>query len=168
MSLLIADHGFGQTTDGTKMDVEISVAPGKYFDYYHIPFTLTPENTIEPFGETRYGARRFEIGNGQFEVFIRQEAFPIKCQCNNKYIILRAPYLEEPDPEYLRVYNDLKTMLETKQGSVEVILEITPQYAQKKTDKPLTLELLFPNVFLRTAHGRYINYLGPLKEEDWE
>ncbi|MGB3849832.1 MAG: hypothetical protein WA958_07665 [Tunicatimonas sp.] len=162
---VVSDCVLGQAADKPMKDEQISVAPGKYFDYYHISFTLTPENTIKPFGEGKFGPKKYEIGNGQFEVFIQKESFPIKCRCSNKYIIFRAPYLEHPDPEYLRVFDELKTMLESSQGSVEVVLELNP-YVDRTSDNPMILELTAPNVFLRTAYGKYINYLGPLKEVD--
>lgn len=48
-------------------------------------------------------------------------------------------------------------MLDTQAGSVEVIQELNPY--KKKANSPLLFELTSPNVFLRTAHGNYIDYL---------
>ncbi|MCF7875345.1 MAG: hypothetical protein K9L99_05740 [Candidatus Omnitrophica bacterium] len=113
---------------------------------------------------------------GQFEIFIPAKKFPCKGSHKSGYIILRMPQTlvdnkysdDSKDPrrydyvaEKQALYNKIKTMKELGQGSVAIIIELNP-YVEVKSKKPLELELTQPNVFFRTAYGRYIDYVGQL------
>jgi hypothetical protein len=113
--------------------------------------------------------------HGQFEIFIPAEKFPYKGSHKSGYIILRMPqtlvenecsdYSKDPKrydyvAEKQDLYNRIKAMKESGKGGVEVIIELN--YVRVKTKDPLELELTQPNVFFRTAYGRYIDYVGQL------
>jgi len=59
------------------------------------------------------------------------------------------------------LYNRIKEMKESGRGSVDVVIELNP-YVRVKSKNPLELELTNRNVFFRSAHGRYIDYVGQL------
>jgi hypothetical protein len=65
----------------------IAISKGKYSDYYHISYTLTPDNTRLSLGDTRKNT--FE--NGQFEVYLDKSQFPIAAPMCQHTIILRMP-----------------------------------------------------------------------------
>ncbi|MCF7887676.1 MAG: hypothetical protein K9L76_00200 [Candidatus Omnitrophica bacterium] len=113
---------------------------------------------------------------GQFEIFIPAKRFPCKGSHKSGYIILRMPQTlvdneysdHSKDPkrydyvaEKQALYNRIKAMKESGEGSVEVIVELNP-YVEVKSKNPLKLELTQPNVFFRTAYGRYIDHVGSL------
>jgi hypothetical protein len=129
----------------------VHVTHGKYdLKFYHIEYVLTPENTIKPFGENMYGKRIFQISNGQFEIFIKKDKFPIPSPAKD-YLILRMPRGNHPSK--VTLFDAIKSMLESKKGSVKVILELNPYYVPDKQ------ELREANIFFRTAKGEYVNHL---------
>lgn len=148
----------------------IHVSKGKYSDYYHISFRLTPDNSTINLktgeGDRSYG---FVDENGQFEVYIDRNAFPVDApNCKND-IILRMPATnpfgseaEKSISEKRQLYNQIKNMIDNKQGELDVVIELNP-YVKKVSDNPLKLELTQCNVFFRHARNHYINYIGPLK-----
>lgn len=112
---------------------------------------------------------------GQFEIFIPDKKFPCKGSQKSGYIILRMPQTlvdnqfsdHSKDPkrydyvaEKQALYDRIKAMKESGRGGVEVIIELS--YVEVKSKKPLELELTEPNVFFRTAYGKYIDHVGPL------
>ncbi len=161
----------------TMSAAEIHVSPGKYNDYYHLRFTLTPENCSLSVSPTerqhRYANNNtYELSEGgQFEVFIRKQAFPIPApHTDSDYLILRMPYTNPNLPEANRhiatkraLFNQIQAMKSKGQGSVEVTIELNP-YVTVLKHEPLTLELSGRNVFFRQALGQYIDYVGPLKQ----
>ena len=157
----------------------IVVAAGKCNDYYHVKVTLTPENSelTVSFDErpqtTPYIDNKYEFSSwGQFEVFVDRNVFPVPApHFTKKYLILRMPgtkpgsekakkYIEEKR----RLFEEIKNMKLSGKGQVEVIVELNP-YINVLSKDPLRVELSGRNIFFRDAHGRYIDYLGPLKEE---
>jgi hypothetical protein len=151
---------------------KIYVTPNKYSDnepYYHIKYTLAPENTVLKV-ERYYQGKPFDYAslqeNGFFEVYIRKDKFPIKAPgCNSKYLFLQMKGSELPShiTEKKELYNRIKKMVETGKGSVDVIIELNPYSIVKKKD-PLEIELEGCNIWFREAYGRYISYLGPLRK----
>lgn len=159
---------------------DITVSPGKYSDYYHIELKLhsddfelsVPTSSRAP----KYSENndfKFEEG-GQFEVFIKRDAFPIplKNSPNSKYIILRMPWTNPETPgaslfinEKRRIFDELAGIKKSHYESLTVVAELNP-YIEALEKAPLSLQLTEPNVFFRQAFGRYINYTGPLKPED--
>ena len=164
----------------TVHDARIYVAPGKYGNYYHLWFRLTPDNCelTVPISERmpKYGgSNEYEfVEGGQFEVFIRKKAFPIPvADYRHNFIILRMPWTSGTDTnatrsiaEKRKVFDRIQKMKLTKKGAVDVSVELLTEYISIKKNTPLMLELEEPNVWFRTAYGRYIDYLGPLKRED--
>ena len=174
-------------------DAQIYTSTTKGMAYYHIKYTLTPENTLLPndpkaiaeFGLKRNAKNyRNEIldeqsinfkENGQFEIFIPVKKFPFAYHKSGYVIVRMAQTLVDneysdhsKDPkryDYVAekqvLYNRIKEMKESGKGSVDVIIELNP-YVRVKSKNPLELELTNRNVFFRTAHGRYIDYVGQL------
>ena len=174
-------------------DNQIHTSTTKGMVYYHIKYTLTPENTLLPndpkavdeFGLKRNAKNyRNEIldeqsinfkENGQFEIFIPVKKFPFAYHKSGYVIVRMAQTLVDneysdhsKDPkrydyvaEKQALYNRIKEMKESGRGSVDVVIELNP-YVRVKSKNPLELELTNRNVFFRTAHGRYIDYVGQL------
>ncbi len=135
--------------EGPSKKVHVSSGKGG-IKFYHLEFTLTPENAVKPFGESKYGPRKFESSDGQFEIFIKKDKFPVSSPAK-EFIILRMPSGNHPSK--LALFNSLKSMIESKKGSVKVILELNPYYIPEKN------KLNEANVFFRTAKGAYIDRL---------
>jgi hypothetical protein len=159
-------------------DVKIHVAPGKYSPYYHIRFTLTPDiiKLQVPISErmpryTKSNEYVFTKG-GQFEVFIDKDAFPINSpHFEKKYLILRMPWTStdfEDSQLYIaekhRLFQAIYEMKKDNKGAIEVTLELNP-FVNVLSKKPLKVELAGRNIFFRQAHGRYIDYVGPIRED---
>jgi hypothetical protein len=147
--LSLSSVSFGNSKD--KKSDFIHVNEGKYgIKFYHMEYVLTPENTMKPFGENMYGPRIFEISDGQFEVFLKKEKFPIPSLAKN-HLILRMPSGNHPSK--VALFNAIKLMMESKKGSVKVILELNPYYVPEKK------EIKGTNVFFRTAKGEYVDHV---------
>lgn len=130
-------------TDGHTQ--EITVNPGKYFDYYHMEYQLTAgEYTVN----TQYG---FNPG-GQFEIFVPKALFPIPAPNCRKHIIIRMPYSQSEDKK--RALYESLLASETR----SVILELNP-YVTVVNPEPLQLELQYCNVFFRHRAGDYYDKL---------
>jgi hypothetical protein len=169
ISILVVCHA------GAGSVPQIHVAPGVFKDYFHIEFELTPENCelTVPVSERLSiygGSNEYEFAaGGQFEVFIRKDAFPVPApHTNADFLILRMPYTDPsaPDAELLieskySLFNRIKRMKEDGVGAVTVVIELNPYMTVLNTD-PLMVELSGRNIFFRQAHGRYIDFVGPL------
>ncbi len=154
-------------------DKTIYRSRGKYEDYYHIKFTLTPDNTLlELKGYDKYGISKYEFSDGLFEIFIPKDKFPIPALNCKQYIILRMPmtlgeisqkgkYIAEKKS----LFDRIKKMKETKTGNIDVVIELNP-YIIVKNKNPLIVELEGCNVFFREAGGRYIDYVGQMQSKE--
>ena len=165
--LSVSDAGTG---------AEIHVAPGKYNDYYHIRFALTPDNCelTVPLPERRpkyKGSNVFEFAEGgQFEVFVRKDEFPVPAPHTDRiYLILRMPWTNPHKPaaplslsEKRKLFDAIRVMKTNGRGKVEVTVQLNPYVTLVEAD-PLRLELSGRNIFFRHAHGRYVDYVGPLR-----
>jgi hypothetical protein len=138
----------------------LHVNSGKRADYYHLDFKLTPENALRPFGKNKYGGREFKLIDGQFEVLIKKEHFPISSKANGKHLILRMP--QNNDPKSKVLYEKIEKMFQSKSGHVDVVVELNP-YVEILSKSPLKLVLTSNNIFFRTARGKYINHTKTLK-----
>lgn len=146
---------------------KVCVTPGtSYGTYYHLELTLTPENTLPPSGQDKYGAdRKLEIqDDGMFEIFIRKDALPVPSTVKDT-LIVRMPGLLADNPSKLDhskldLFNKIKEMLSKNKGTVRAVIELNPYYDSKKN--------LIENgtLFFRTAHGKYIDHTGPLYESE--
>ncbi|MDD3295795.1 MAG: hypothetical protein PHU64_00360 [Candidatus Omnitrophica bacterium] len=156
---------------------KIYVSTHRGIDYYHMKYTLTPDNveltlpTYHKYGPSEYF---FEYGN--FQLFIPKEKFPISAPNCNTHIILRMPmtmgdvfakrYYTSEQERYIAekraVYDKIKQIKESGRGELEVVVELNP-YVKVKQEEPLEVELEWCNVFFRDAYGQYIDYVGPLK-----
>ncbi len=146
----------------------IVISKGKYSDYYHINYTLIPDNTRLSLDDTRPNA--FENESGQFEVYLDKNLFPIAAPMCRNTIILRMPgtnpfgnQVQQSISEKKALFERIQSMVNTHSGSVEVVIELNP-YVKKIRNKPLTLELTQCNVFFRQAQNQYVNYPGKLKK----
>lgn len=157
---------------------QIHVSPGKYNNYYHMSYSLTPENCeLEiPLSErTPKYAETNEYTfseSGQFEVFIRKTHFPVPSpNLKGEFIILRMPWTDPDDPDANKkiakkrhIFDSIKQMKTLGKGSIELILELNP-YVKVLQGDPLKLELSGRNIFFRHSHGSYVDYLGELKNK---
>lgn len=151
----------------------IYISHGKYEDYYHIKFTLTPDNTLLKLkGYDKYGTSKYEFSDGLFEIFIPKDKFPIPAPNCREYIILRMPMTmddvsqkEKYIAEKKSLFEKIKNMKEAKSGNIDVVIELNP-YITVKNKNPLTIELTGSNVFFREAGGCYINYVGQLQSKE--
>ena len=151
----------------------IYTAKGKYWDYYHIKFTLTPDNTLLTLkGYYKYGPSKYEFEDGMFQVFIPKNKFPIPAPNCKEYIILRmpgtlddSPHKEQYVAEKKALFDRIKEMKESGKGQVDVVIQLNESNfgIKVKSKNPLKVEIEGANVFFRDAHGRYIDYVGPLK-----
>ena len=126
--------------------VEVTVNPGKYSDYYHIPYLLVPGKYQV---NNAYG---FNDG-GQFEVLVPKAYFPIPAPNCRKNIIIRMPW-SEYDATKKALYETLLTATEP----VPVILELNP-YVKVLQEQPLSVQLTYCNVFFRHRNGDYVDHL---------
>ncbi|NOQ79535.1 MAG: hypothetical protein GQ546_09060 [Gammaproteobacteria bacterium] len=105
------------------------------------------------------------LNNGQFEIFIYKDKFPIPANnCKGK-LILRMPSTlsdsktpKESIQKKVALYNEIKNISEEGKESVDVIIELNP-YVLIKSKSPLKLELENCNIFFRTIKNNYIDTL---------
>ena len=126
--------------------VEVTVNPGKYSDYYHMPYLLQPGKYQV---NDAYG---FNDG-GQFEVLVPKQYFPVPAPNCRRNIIIRMPWSEH-EATKKALYETLLTATEP----VPVILELNP-YVEVLQEQPLSLELTYCNVFFRHRNGDYYRHL---------
>ena len=154
----------------------IHALEGKYTRYYHLLLKLHPQNfelTIptdqrQPQYTTE---NRYEFsGNGQFEIFVRKEAFPVPAPKCERYIIVRMPGTAPSRADAARkleqkraLFDALKELKNSGTGAYEVAIELNP-YVQVVRRDPLQLELTECNVFFRQADGAYIDRVGPISK----
>ncbi len=164
-----------KTWDSNKVGQKIVVSPGKWGDYYHLKFILTPENTELTVSmkerRDKWGKNEYEFTpRGQFEVFVDKSVFPVSApHFERKHLILRMPGTEPNSvnaDEYIaqkkQLFENIKKMKLSGEGKVEVIVQLNP-YMEVISKDPLRLELSGRNIFFRDAGGKYIDYLGPLR-----
>ena len=130
----------------TTLAVEVTVNPGKYSDYYHMPYLLVPGKYQV---NKTYG---FNEG-GQFEVLVPKEYFPIPAPNCRKNIIIRMPWSKN-EAKKRALYEELLSATKP----IPVILELNP-YVKVLHKQPLDLELTYCNVFFRHRNGDYYNRL---------
>ena len=154
----------------------ISASEGKYTRYYHLLLKLHPQDfeLTVPTDQRRprYTAEnQYEFSeNGQFEIFVRKEAFPVPAPKCERYIIIRMPGTDPssanaaPKLERKRaLFDALKELKHSGAGAYDVAIELNP-YVQVVKRDPLQLELTECNVFFRQADGAYIDRIGPLSK----
>jgi len=151
----------------------IYTAKGKYWNYYHIKFTLTPDNTLLTLKDYyKYGPSKYEFADGGFQIFIPKNKFPILAPNCKGYIILRMPgtlddipHKEQYIAEKKTLFDRIKEMKESGKGQVDVVVQLNESdFGIKVISKnPLKVEVEGTNVFFRDSHGRYIDYVGDLK-----
>jgi len=149
----------------------IHVSAGKYARYYHLQldlrsqdFELTvPVDQRQP----RYGTEnRYELSeNGQFEIFVRKDAFPVPAPRCERYIIVRMPGTAPSAPDATAklarkraLFDALKALKSAATGQQALVIELNP-YVRVVTNHPLRLELTQCNVFFRQADGAYIDHV---------
>lgn len=125
---------------------EVTVNPGKYFDYYHMPYLLQPGKYQV---NDAYG---FNDG-GQFEVLVPKQYFPVPAPNCRENIIIRMPWSEHETTKKAL----FETLLSARKP-VPVILELNP-YVKVVQQQPLSLELTYCNVFFRHRNGDYFSRL---------
>jgi hypothetical protein len=156
----------------------IYASEGKYTRYYHLLLKLHPQD-FELTVPTEQRRPRYTTENryeltrdGQFEIFVRKEAFPVPAPKCEGYVIVRMPGTDPskadaaPKLEQKRVlFNALKELKSsgTGTGTYDVAIELNP-YVQVVRRDPLQLELTECNVFFRQADGAYIDRVGPLSK----
>jgi len=142
----------------------IVISKGKYSDYYHINYTLTPDNTRLSLGDAE--PNTFENENGQFEVYLNKNQFPIVAPKCEHTLILRMPgtspvgnQVQQSINEKKILFERIQSMINTHSGVVEVIIELNP-YVEKIRNNPLTLQLNQCNIFFRQTQNRYVDSLS--------
>ena len=103
--------------------------------------------------------------DGQFEIYINKNKFPVPANnCKGK-LILRMPSTlsdSEDNTESIQnkkiLYNKIKKIYTSNKGSVDVIIELNP-YVIVKSKNPLNLELENCNIFFRTKNNNYVSTL---------
>ena len=157
----------------------INVAHGKYNDYYHMIFTLTPQNCelAVPSSErkNKYGeSNQFSFSEGgQFEVFIRKTVFPIPApHTESEFLILRMPWTDPSSGDAernilvkRRLFERIRNMKTEGKGRIEVTIELNP-YITVLNKNPLKIELSGRVIFFRQVHGQYIDHVGLLNPKD--
>jgi len=137
---------------------QIVVNHGKYSDYYHIKYTLKKNN----FNLEKNG---FSGEDGQFEIYLNKNNFPVSSPNCKDELILRMPSTLSDNKnrnksikEKNELYKKIKNVNEGNLNELDVIIELNP-YIKVKNKTPLTLELEKCNIFFRTKKNNYINTL---------
>ena len=162
--IVLAFYIFGCTSLLANSDSNtnrVVVTHGKYFDYYHIKYTLTNNNFI-----LQKNGDGFSFEDGQFEIYLNKQEFPIPSpNCKNK-LILRMPCTLSDDENHnesikkkKRLYEEIKNVYEGNLSGLDVVIELNP-YVKVKYKNPLTLELEKCNIFFRTKKNHYIDTLN--------
>ena len=152
----------------------IKVSEGRYAAYYHLMLNLrSPDFVLEVPVEQRpprYGTdNRWEFSpDGQFEIFVRKDAFPVAAPKCSTFVVVRMP---STDPtlsdaggkvaQKRELFDALAQLKDTEGESLPVAIELNP-YVRVVTRDPLRLELTECNVFFRHARGAYIDHVDPL------
>ncbi|MRW89031.1 hypothetical protein GJ699_03445 [Duganella sp. FT80W] len=128
--------------------------------FRHFEVALSSENTLLPnaleIRRERLDENSKNFNYGQFEVFIPARDLDIGLGCKSNYIVRMPMTIEKEKTADIKakqaVFFAIKKAVETKTGSVRVVLEIT-------YDKGC-------NLFFRDGPGsRYIDYVGPIKQK---
>jgi hypothetical protein len=125
--------------------------------YYHLLFTLNTGNLTK--FEVLSG-RQFKQNNGQFEVLLKEQSFPIAAPDCKSNIILRIPWVADQlglAQKYL-LYKTTMALTDNQRDTVTVAIELNPYVktdrrvdgkvnggADRKADKIKTLHLISPN-----------------------
>ena len=135
----------------------ISIHHGKYSDYYHIKYQLKKSN----FTMSKTPVRK----DGQFEIYINKNKFPVPANNCKGMLILRMPstlsdseYYKESIQKKKLLYDKIKNIYTNNKGSIDVIIELNP-YVIVKSKNPSNLELENCNIFFRTKKNNYVNTL---------
>jgi len=159
-----------QVIDSLNNKPKIYVSKGKWKEYKHFKYYLTPYNTILPsffknskqnnynnnYRDEILDENSLNFSNyGQFEIFIPKDKYQnadSRIENCNKYVIIRMPQTYKSNKNYelyikqkKELYYRIKNMVESKQGIVEIIIESGDAFC---------------NDFFRTGSGKYINYVG--------
>lgn len=154
----------------------IHVSEGKHTQYYHVLLNLRSQDfeLTVPASERRprYGSEnRYELSeDGQFEIFVHKDAFPVSAPTCERYIIVRMPGTAPSSPDAAHklarkraLFDALKELKTAGTGQQALAVELNP-YVQVVSRTPLRLELTQCNAFLRQAHGAYIDHVGSLSQ----
>jgi len=152
----------------------IHVSRGRYGSYYHLLLTLraadfeltVPADQRVPRYDTE---NRYAFSaEGQFEIFVRKEAFGLPAPKCARYIIVRMPATDPSTRDATdklkrkRALFDAIERLKRSGGSaLDVAIELNP-YVHVVSRDPLRLQLTQCNVFFRQAAGSYVDHVGPL------
>jgi hypothetical protein len=137
----------------------ISVTQGKYSDYYHIKYKLKKKNFLLPkkANDPAY--------NGQFEILLKKQNFPIPAKNCKGNLILRMPSNfddteseKKAIKEKVTLYNEIMKVYNDNKKSIDIIIELNP-YVSVVSKNPIKLELNNCNIFFRAKGDRYINHL---------
>lgn len=125
--------------------------------FYHFEFQFKPENTRMPKdfpARKQLDDKAMNFKYGQFEVFIPARFLKLPQACTTNYIVrmpqtldleLGAAFITEKQA----LYNRIAQVVAGTRDSYNAVIEISHESGC--------------NLFFRTAKGRYIDYLGPLK-----
>lgn len=152
----------------------IYASEGRYTRYYHLLLKLRPQDfeLTVPVDQRqpRYSTEnRYEFSeSGQFEIFVRKEAFPVPAPKCERYIVVRMPGTDPSTPAAAQkleqkrtLFDALKELKNSGSSELDVAIELNP-YVQVVTRDPLQLELTQCNVFFRQAGGAYVDHVGPV------
>ena len=163
--------------DSLNANPEIYVSKGKYTDYTHFKFYLTPYNTILP-SDSSSPKQNQDSHNyrddildenstnftkyGQFEIFIPKEkyGFNVIKDCNN-FVIIRMPQTLV-DNRYNKVSKDPKRFDYVREKQ-DMYYKIKNMVESEKGYVEVIIETNGGGVctdFFRSGGGRYINYFG--------
>jgi hypothetical protein len=126
--------------------------------YYHMAYTMSYEALVSL---EKLSKNEFIASGGQFEVLLSKRHFPVsapKCKTN---IILRMPWTESTShiDEKYELYARIRNIVEAKEGSVSIVIELNPYVRLNGSE----LELTNCNVFFRHARGNYISHTKSLQ-----
>lgn len=134
-------------------------------EYHHLEYILKQENilSLELLTDNQIRAN-----GGQFEVFIRKSMFPIEAPKCETAISLRMPWTNPKLADHQlfidekqKMYSKIKRVYEHGDShGTHIVIELNP-YVEKVSEG---FKLTQCNVFFRHARGRYISYIGSLKQ----
>lgn len=128
--------------------------------FRHFELVLSSENTLLPnapqIRRERLDENSKNFEYGQFEVFIPAKNLDIELGCKSNYIVRMPMTIEKEKDSDIKakqaLFFAIKKAVETRTGSVRVVLEITYEKGC--------------NLFFRDGpNGRYIDYVGPIKQK---
>ena len=157
---------YASQVSGQDQTSKIHVKKGRSHNYYHLEYTLTPNNLVMRESKTELALIN---EGGHFVVYIKKEAFPVLAPACNDVIELNMPRTRstrltalDKIAQKTKLYKSLQAIASGAKKEQKVIVELNPDIVVKN-ENPVDVELTRCHVYFRTARDAYVDYIGKLK-----